>query len=122
YQLPTTNYQLPTTNYQLPTTNYQLPTTNYQLPTTNYQLPTTNYQLPTTNYRSVAVIILAIHHVGSPRVEADVHHFLDTVGLRVDDHHRILGRVRQVQLLVLGVRRGGLELDVRADLDAAGGL
>src|SRR5262245_61807960 len=78
--------------------------------------PTTNHQARIT---SVTVIVLAVHDVRAPRIEPNIHYFLELLRLRVDDDDSVLCRIREIELLVFRIRRRGLELDVRADLHAS---
>src|SRR5207247_5536849 len=70
---------------------------------------------------SMAIIVLAVHDVRAPRKEADILGYLfKLLRLRIDDDDRVLGRIGQIDFLILGVGRCRLELDVQADPDASG--
>lgn len=69
----------------------------------------------------MAIVILAVHDVRAPREQADILGYLfKLLSLGVDDDNRVLGRIGQIDFLILGVGRRRLELDVQADPDASG--
>ena len=70
----------------------------------------------------MAIIVLAIHDVRAPGKQTDVlGYLLKFFRLGVDHHDGILGRVGEVEFLILRVRRCSFKLNVHADPDASCG-
>src|SRR5262245_55112345 len=72
--------------------------------------------------RSMAVIVLAVHNMCTPRKESDVlSDFFELFRFSVDDDDRVLRGIGKIYLLILSIRRCCFQLDVHANPDTARG-
>src|SRR5262245_12072319 len=67
----------------------------------------------------MTIVVLAVHDVCSPREQTDIRDSLDGFAFGVDYDNRMRRRFGKVDVLVRRISRGGFELDIRTDLDAA---